>query len=299
MQYNKLGQSGINVSWVGVGCMSMSKDASKTDYQRLIHQAIEHGVNYFDTADLYNFGDNERLLGEAIKGRRDQLIIATKVGNQWKKDKSGWDWNVSADYINKAVNNSLSRLQTDYIDLYQIHGGTKEDNFDEVVDTLKNLKSSGKIKEYGISSIRPNVFLNFAEHANMVSNMMQFSMLDTRSIGYLSELKKHNISVLARGGFAQGLLLDKEAKDYLSHSIEKVKAIADMVADIALQHAVEKETVALSFLLHLHQITSAVVGVRTEKHLSQLIRATEQLETFDIRNLEISIPQIVYTDHLK
>lgn len=299
MEYNKLGKSEIKVSCVGVGCMSMSNKSYKSDYVRLIHEAIDQGINYFDTADLYDFGDNERLLGEAIKGRRNDLVIATKVGNQWKDDKSGWDWNVSSKYILKAVDESLSRLQTEYIDLYQIHGGTKEDNFEEVVDCLEKLKSSGKVREYGISSIRPNVFLKYAQHANIVSNMMQFSMLDTRPVPYLKELNDHAVAVLARGAFAQGLLLNKHPKAYLGHSAHKVKEIAGLVSAIALNYEIEKETVALSFLLHLHRITSAVVGIHTEKHLSQLLRAVEQLKKFNIQNTEISIGQIHYTDHLK
>lgn len=297
MQYNTLGNSSIKISSVGIGCMSMSP-STNIDYVALINQAVDNGINYFDTADLYDFGENERLLGKAVKGIRQQLVIATKVGNQWNKDKSGWKWNVSKDYINKAIDDSLTRLGTDYIDLYQIHGGTKEDDLDEVVDTLEKLKQSGKIKEYGISSIRPNVFLPFAAQSNMVSNMMQYSLLDTRPEAYVGELREQGVSILARGAFAQGLLLNKPAKDYLQHSQAQVEKIANWVSEIAKQEGVSKETVALAYLLQRQQVTAAVVGIRTVTHLRDLIKATQEMASFSLDTYELPIPALLYQDHV-
>ncbi len=297
MQYNTLGNSSIKISSVGIGCMSMSP-STNIDYVALINQAVDNGINYFDTADLYDFGENERLLGKAVKGIRQQLVIATKVGNQWNKDKSGWKWNVSKDYINKAIDDSLTRLGTDYIDLYQIHGGTKEDDLDEVVDTLEKLKQSGKIKEYGISSIRPNVFLPFAAQSNMVSNMMQYSLLDTRPEAYVGELREQGVSILARGAFAQGLLLNKPAKDYLQHSQAQVEKIANWVSEIARQEGVSKETVALAYLLQRQQVTAAVVGIRTVTHLRDLIKATQEMASFSLDTYELPIPALLYQDHV-
>ncbi|MDN8790573.1 aldo/keto reductase, partial [Staphylococcus aureus] len=85
-----------------------------------IHEALERGINYLDTADLYDRGLNEEFVGKAVKGKRGQVIIATKVGNRWRPDGSGWDWDPSKAYIKQAVKESLRRLQTDYIDLYQL-----------------------------------------------------------------------------------------------------------------------------------------------------------------------------------
>ncbi|TCV04992.1 aryl-alcohol dehydrogenase-like predicted oxidoreductase [Sphingobacterium alimentarium] len=297
MQYNTLGNSSIKISSVGIGCMSMSP-STNMDYVALINQAVDNGINYFDTADLYDFGENERLLGKAVKGIRQQLVIATKVGNEWNKDRSGWKWNVSKDYINKAIDDSLTRLGTDYIDLYQIHGGTKEDNLDEVVDTLEKLKQSGKIKEYGISSIRPNVFLPFAAQSNMVSNMMQFSLLDTRPEAYVGELREQGISILVRGAFAQGLLLNKPAKDYLQHSPVQVEKIANWVSVVAKQEGISKETVALAYLLQRQQVTAAVIGIRTAEHLENLLQATQELTSFNMGNYYLPMQALSYQDHI-
>src|SRR5690606_20484374 len=119
---NRLGKSDLWVNPVGFGCMSLGEHVS--GYTDLLRKAVDAGINYFDTADLYQKGLNELYVGEALKPVRKNVIIATKVGNQWRPDGSGWDWNPSKAYILKHIDLSLKRLKTDYIDLYQLHGGT-------------------------------------------------------------------------------------------------------------------------------------------------------------------------------
>ena len=116
-----LGQSDLAVNTVSFGCMSLS-DNSKSNRQ-LLRKAAEAGITLFDTADIYQDGINEMLVGEALAPLRHEVFIATKVGNQRQPDGS-LSWNPSKAYILKSVENSLKRLGTDYIDLYQLHGGT-------------------------------------------------------------------------------------------------------------------------------------------------------------------------------
>src|ERR1700733_3678310 len=155
MEYSFLGKSDLKISRIGFGCMSL--DPKDSNAVKILHRALDAGINYFDTADLYNKGENETMLGKAFQDVRHKLILATKVGNQWRDDGSGWDWNPSKKYILSAVDQSLKRLQTDHIDLYQLHGGTLEDPIDEIIETFELLKQQGKILYYGISSLRPNV----------------------------------------------------------------------------------------------------------------------------------------------
>ena len=298
MKYNKLGKSDILISQIGLGCMSLKKNAVKEN-EYIIHQSIEAGINYFDTADLYDFGENEKLLGAILKGNRDKVVLATKVGNRWNLDKSSWTWDVSATHINKAIDDSLSRLKTDYIDLYQIHGGTKDDNFEEVVETLENLVLKGKIRAYGISSIRPNVFVRFAKESNIVSNMMQFSLLDTRPVPYVHELHEAHVSVIARGAFAQGLLLGKPLKPYLDHSEEDVRKVVHKVNELANELGVSKEVIALAYLVHVQSVTSAVIGLSTLEQLVSLLKAEVELEDFSLNFNDWEIPQIYYTAHFE
>src|SRR2546423_4708085 len=111
MDYKRLGKSNLEISRIGFGCMSLK--GNQKENEQLIDQAIKSGINYFDTADLYDKGMNEISVGEALKSKRKEVILATKVGNQWRPDGSGWDWNPHKDYIIKAVEKSLQRLQTD------------------------------------------------------------------------------------------------------------------------------------------------------------------------------------------
>ena len=134
---------------------------------RLLNEAFDKGINFFDTADLYQKGFNETTVGKALKEKRKEVIIATKVGNQWREDGSGWDWNPNKAYIFSAVEKSLQRLQSDYIDLYQLHGGTIDDPIDETIEAFELLKQQGKIRYYGISSIRPNVIREWIKRSNI------------------------------------------------------------------------------------------------------------------------------------
>src|SRR5690349_1405782 len=115
MKYRLLGSSGIKVSEIGFGCMSLSSNSENENIE-LLHAATDLGINFFDTADLYDKGMSEIAVGKAIKKMRKKIVLATKVGNQWRSDGTGWDWNPRREYILQAIDKSLRRLQTDYID---------------------------------------------------------------------------------------------------------------------------------------------------------------------------------------
>ncbi|HZH35912.1 MAG TPA: aldo/keto reductase, partial [Flavisolibacter sp.] len=112
MEYTFLGGSDLRISRIAMGCMSLGIE--QDHISTIIGKAMDGGINFFDTADLYNKGLNEERVGTALKGKRQDVIIATKVGNQWREDGSGWDWNPSKAYIVASIEKSLQRLQTDY-----------------------------------------------------------------------------------------------------------------------------------------------------------------------------------------
>ncbi|GAB5408787.1 MAG: aldo/keto reductase [Balneolaceae bacterium] len=265
MKLNRLGNSELEISEISFGCMSLGNDHS--DNETLLRNAFDSGINFFDTADLYDKGWNEESVGKALAPIRDKVIIATKVGNQWREDGSGWDWNPKKEYILKAVEESLFRLKTEYIDLYQLHGGTIDDPIDEAIEVFELLKKQGKIREYGISSIRPNVIREWIEKSTMVSVMMQYSLLDRRpEEACLDLLHQYNVSVITRGSLAKGMLIDKPPKEYLGYSEEEVFNLQK-----AIQRTGNPIANSLQFVLKHPSVASAVVGIRTEEQLNGVI----------------------------
>lgn len=284
MKYNQLGTSTLKVSEVSFGSMSLEKDFVTS--KSLIHSAIDKGVNYFDTADIYQNGQNEIMVGKALKGKRNEVLIATKVGNQLRDDGNGWDWNPSKSYILKSVNESLKRLQTDHIDLYQLHGGTINDPIDDTIEAFEILKQQGKIRYYGISSIRPNVIRQYIKRSNLVSVMMQYSLLDRRpEESCLNLLLKNNIGVMARGAIARGLLAGKPAIDYLDYStLEVDKAIKTLQKVSGNKRKIAQS--AIRYVLQNPAITSAVMGTRTKEQLEESLN-TLNIKPFSSKQMEV------------
>ena len=297
MTYQLLGKSSLLISKIGFGCMSLQP--TQKDFPFLIDQAIDNGINFFDTADLYDAGQNEINIGKAVRAKRNKVIIATKVGNQLRADGTGWDWNPRKKYIIAAAEQSLRRLQTDYIDLYQLHGGTIEDPIDETIEAFELLQEQGKIRHYGISSIRPNVIREYVERSNIVSVMMQYSLVDRRPEEIcLQLLQKNNIGVLARGTVAGGLLAGKMAAPYLGFSEAEIMTVSKAVQTTTPPNSKAAAT-AIRFVLQQPAITSAVVGVRTEPQLKEALQAIgkSEISVIALNALNESIRCLFYDQH--
>jgi aryl-alcohol dehydrogenase-like predicted oxidoreductase len=297
MNYKILGNSNLDISEIAFGCMSLDRNTAENE--SLIHQALAKGINFYDTADLYQHGENEVMLGKALKGNRNNAIIATKVGNQWRNDGSGWDWNPSPAYIRTAVEESLRRLNTDYIDLYQLHGGTIEDPIDDIIAVFELLQQQGKIRYYGISSIRPNVIREYVRRSNITSVMMQYSLLDRRpEEASLDLLKGNGIGVLARGGVARGLLAGKPAEAYLNYTPQEVASASATIARVSGKERTPAQT-ALRFVLSQPAISAAIVGIRTLPQLEDAanVSATPLLTAADQVSLENSLNVNYYDQH--
>lgn len=297
MDYRQLGRSNLHISKIGFGCMSLKLDAP--DNEAILLKALDNGINYFDTADLYDKGLNEEFLGTVFKGKRDKVILATKAGNQWRADGSGWDWNPRKEYILACAEKSLKRLQTDYIDLYQLHGGTLQDPIDETMEAFETLVAQGKIRYYGLSSIRPNVIREWAGRSNMVSVMTQYSLLDRRpEEATLDLLHQKNIGVVTRGSVAQGLLIDKPPKDYLGYSRAEVAKAASAVRSLSGTQRTPAQT-AIQYVLQHPAITSAIVGIRTMEQLQEAVEVANlnPLSEEDRLLLQNAITPHQYAEH--
>ncbi len=270
MNYRQLENPAIQLSEIGLGCMSLPRTFSEA--KSVIAAACSGGINFLDTADLYEKGWNEEAVGQAIKDKRKDLILATKVGNEWREDGESWDWNPSKNYILKAVEKSLSRLQTDYIDLYQLHGGTIEDPWEETLEAFEQLKQEGKIRAFGISSIRPNVIRHVLSMANPSTIMMQYSPLDRRpEEAAFPEIAASNTKVLVRGAFAKGLLIDKEPSSYLAHDQKAVGEFQAFVRD----QSFSPEALLIRFGLSQQVVGSLVIGASSATQVEKMLAGYE------------------------
>jgi aryl-alcohol dehydrogenase-like predicted oxidoreductase len=298
----RIGTSELYASELGLGCMSLSPDLG-SENERIVKTALEQGINYFDTADLYNFGWNEELVGKLLKEVRKDIILATKGGNDWHDAIEGWNWNPSKKYIKSALKESLRRLQTDYIDLYQLHGGTIDDPMDETIEAFEELAAEGLIRYYGISSIRPNTIKYYAEHSNIQSVMMQYSLLDRRPEELFPYLESKKISVVARGSVAKGWLSEKAYQkkpddSFLSFKGMDIQAKLDKVKTHI--HLNEKLThTALKFVLSHPVVATAAAGASSTEQLLENIAAfnTPDLTEGERKELESLFPAEIYESH--
>ena len=272
MKMNRLGSSGLTVSEIGLGCMSLAKAGDAAD--AIVHRALDLGVNFFDTADLYERGANEERLKRALGTHRREVIVATKVGNRWHAGGGGWDWDPSPDYIRTAVEASLRRLGTDYIDLYQLHGGTIDDPFDGIVATFEALRRAGTIRAWGISSIRPNVIRRYAARSPIASVMMQYSVLDRRPEQQaMPLLDERGISVIVRGPVAKGLLAGKPARAELDHDRDQVAATLQVLRRVSATAGRSPAQTALRFALAAPAVATVIPGASSVEQLQDNVAA--------------------------
>ncbi|RDU34989.1 aldo/keto reductase [Neobacillus piezotolerans] len=301
MNKNRLGNSDLNVSMLGLGCMSLGTDLDKA--RSIIDAALDEGINYFDTADLYDFGENEKIVGECLKGRRDKVILATKAGNRWNEDKSGWSWDPSKKHIKEAVKGSLKRLGTDYIDLYQLHGGTIDDPIDETIEAFEDLKADGLIRYYGISSIRPNVVREYAAKSGIASVMVQYSMLDRRpEEEILTVLQREGISAVTRGPVAKGLLSEKmlekaSGKGYLDYSLADLERLLPLLKEKLASRPLEEA--ALLYNLSHPAVAAVVAGASSLEQVRKNASAVrgEPLSKEEIILIRELTKANVYAEH--
>jgi aryl-alcohol dehydrogenase-like predicted oxidoreductase len=307
MTYRNLGRSGTKASVVGLGCMSLGLDKSRAE--SILHRAFDLGVTLFDTADLYDHGVNEELVGEALHDVRGRVVIATKVGNRWRPDGSGWDWDPTEKYILQAVHASLRRLKTDYIDLYQLHGGTIDDPAEEAVRAFERLLQKGTIRAWGISSIRPNVVRRYAAlarsgTAGLSSEMVQYSLLDRRPEEEILETaRRAGFGVLVRGAVAGGLLAGKPPAGkppsaYLGLAASEVQAAQDALRAISGSDDATAQA-AIRFVLSHPAVTAVAAGASSVAQVEANAAAADAppLREADQRALREAVRQLSYTSH--
>ncbi|AVQ36144.1 aldo/keto reductase [Staphylococcus kloosii] len=304
MQKNVL-KSGIELSEVGLGCMSLGTEYDKAE--SIIESAIDQGITYFDTADIYDKGINEKIVGKALKKyqNRDDIVIGTKVGNHLKDDGSTF-WDPSKKYIKSAVKDSLKNLGLDELDLYQLHGGTIDDPLDETISAFDELKQEGIVRAYGISSIRPNVIRYYLEHSQIETLMSQFNLIDNRPEDLVDEVNANNVKILARGPVFKGLLTANSSKALDNKFNEGIfdYTYQELGETIASVKEVENNLTALTFKYLKSQaaLGSIIVGASSPAQLEENIKNYEAAQAIGNEQLKAArerVKNLQYTQHVK
>jgi len=232
MQYREMGSSGIKVSAVAMGTWAIGGGpwwGDNDDQQsiRTIHAALDHGINLIDTAPIYGFGHSEKVVGEALRDRRDKAVLATKCGLWWDDQQGSYHFDYDGHTVNRSLSSdtltieierSLTRLQTDCIDLLQTHWQSVEPDKTTIEDTmacLMKMRDDGKIRAIGASNVTCAEMDEYCAAGVLVSNQPRYSMLDRKiESEVLPYCIQNNIAVLAYSPLEQGLLTGKIGMDY-------------------------------------------------------------------------------------
>ncbi len=320
MRYQALGTSGIEASVVALGTWAiggwMWGGTEEADSIKCIHAAIDAGINFIDTAPVYGFGTSEEVVGKAIKGRRDKVVLATKCGLVWNTDKGDYYFNTnpgtvfeSADNIahnvhrylapasiRDEVEKSLKRLQTDVIDLYQTHLQETTTPIAETMAELLKLKDEGKIRAIGVSNAGTEQMDEYRAAGCLDTDQEKYSMIDPKAeAGSLSYCADNGLAFLAYSPIGQGLLTGKlgpertfptndlrsTGKRFSVANRERVASLLAAFQPIAETHSVTLAQLAIAWTVQQHGCTHALVGARTIQQAEENAAAGDVVLTND------------------
>ncbi len=308
MEYRELGDSGIKASAVGLGTFAIGGwfwgGTNEADSMKAIQKSIDLGVNLVDTAPIYGFGVAERIVGKAIKGRRDRVVLATKVGLRWNTDKGQFDGYadeksprsepskyeirryLAPESIAYEVEESLKRLDTDYIDLYQTHWQESTTPIEDTMAALVKLKDQGKIRAIGVSNVSVE---QIRQYGTVASAQEKFSLIDrgVAERGLLDHCVKNGIAILSYFTLEQGLLTGKMSPDrsfadgdtrrtnpmFSSKSIQSVNDALKQLEPYRAKYDVSLPQLVIALTFHQTGITHVLVGARNEKQAEENAKA--------------------------
>jgi len=294
MKYRRLGRTGIKVSPYCLGAMMFGgiANADHDDCIRTIHKALDFGINFIDTADRYSNGESEEIVGKALKGRRQNIVLATKVNGAMGDDPN--QQGNSRRWITQAVEASLGRLQTDHIDLYQIHRPSPDMDIEETLSVLTDLMREGKVRAIGSSTFPASEIVEaqwVAERRGLArfrTEQPPYSILN-RSIEQevLPLCQKYGMGALVWSPLAKGMLTGRYRKGQAMPESLRVRYFPKQMSDernldavelvipIAEQAGLSLTHMAMAFVMAHPGVTSAILGPRTMQHLDDLLAGAE------------------------
>jgi aryl-alcohol dehydrogenase-like predicted oxidoreductase len=303
-----LGSKGLEVSEQGLGCMGMSAWYGPTDEVEsiaTIHRALELGITFLDTADVYGQGANEELVGRAIAGKRDEVVLATKFGNRWFDDGSR-TIDGSPDYVREAIDASLRRLNVDYVDLYYQHRVDADTPIEETVGALAELVHTGKVKHIGLSEAGPET-IRRAHAVHPITALQSEWSLWSRDpeADVLPTVRELGIGFVAYSPLGRGFLAGRfSSPDELSdddfrrthprmqgQNLERNLELAEQVQELAAEKGCTQAQLALAWVLSRGDDVVPIPGTKRRTYLEQNAAASElELTRAELERLDEAFP---------
>ena len=289
MQYRKLGKSDLKVSEIAFGCWAiggwMWGPADDNESIQAIQRALELGINFFDTADIYGHGHSEEILASALENRRREVIIATKVGVRYENKKFRID--LSPEYIKQALDASLKRLRTDYIDLYQVHWPDLNTPLEVTFEALNECVKQGKIRYIGVSNFNSEQLIESLKYSKIISHQPPLNLFKRDyEISVIPYCFKENIGVIPYSPMAKGLLTGKYQSDAVLEDMARAgdplfkgRAFKRNLAIIeALKRFAEKSNknvaqLAIAWVLSHPAVTAVLCGARCSTQIETSVGA--------------------------
>ncbi len=311
MKYRRLGRTGLIVSEVALGTMQFGGrmnmgNLGQEDTTRMVKLALDRGINFIDTADVYSQGESETLLGNALKGLREEIVLATKV----RLPMSGNFNRSGATRVNimRGIESSLKRLQTDHVDLYQVHGWDSNTPLEETLRTLDDLVRQGKARHVGLSNLmswQAATAIMLQERMGLekyVTAQMYYSLVGRGlEFEFQSFALYHDIGILVWSPLAGGFLSGKysranpapsgtrfaEAGRFVPFDLDMGYRVVDALKQVAARHGVSPARAALAWTLGRPAVSSVIIAARKADHLEDNIKAVDlQLPADDIELLD-------------
>jgi aryl-alcohol dehydrogenase-like predicted oxidoreductase len=293
MHYRTLGRTGIKVSPYALGAMMFGAAIGNPDHDdsvRIIHKALDAGINFIDTADRYSGGESEEIVGKALKGRRDGVVLATKVNGPMGDDPN--QQGNSRRWIMTEVENSLRRLQTDYIDLYQIHRPDPDTDIEETLSALSDLIHSGKVRAIGSSTMPASDIVEaqwVAERRGLERFRTEQPPYSILNRGIETEVlpvaQRYGMGVVVWSPLAKGMLTGRIRKGqqtdlhraamFTSFNDEHRLDVVEQVVQLAEKAGLPMTHLAMAFAIAHPGVTSALLGPRTMEQLDDLLAGAD------------------------